>query len=105
MNFTYSLLFNEIPVLERVGKSEKLVSSARRIERKSFFFSLLIRFFIPVSNFLFPLKRGIQFRKMFVYHIAPVNMNFPYSDMSKMEIFDLAMAHYFWVGHLSGVVP
>jgi len=42
---------------------------------------------------------------MFVYHIAPVNMNFPYSDMSKMEIFDLAMAHYFWVGHLSGVVP
>jgi hypothetical protein len=31
---------------------------------------------------------------MFVYHIAgkPVNIKFPYSDMSEMEIFDLAMA-------------
>lgn len=58
-----------------------------------------------ITKASFP-KEASNFEKD-LSHIAgkPVNMNFPYSDMSKMENFDLAMAKTTTFWHLSGVVP
>lgn len=70
-----------------------------------FFDQVLSRLWVKSLKPISP-KEASNFEKD-LSHIAgkPVNMNFPYSDMSEMENFDLAMAKTTTFWHLSGVVP